>query len=118
MLAFASAHENFLAGSRHGIDAEMFWPGVGQMPASELILRHLLPLAHEGLDAWGTDPDIRDRLLGVVEARCKTGLNGAEWQTKAVRAFEAAARAAGKIRTEGKTYVMQPGDVVEFRFNV
>lgn len=31
---------------------------------------------------------------------------------------EAAARAAGKIRTEGKTYVMQPEDVVEFRFNV
>ena len=31
---------------------------------------------------------------------------------------EAAARAAGKIRTEGKTYVMQPNDVVEFRFNV
>ena len=31
---------------------------------------------------------------------------------------EAAARAAGKIRTEGKTYIMQPGDVVEFRFNV
>lgn len=31
---------------------------------------------------------------------------------------EAAARAAGKIRTEGKDYVMQPGDVVEFRFNV
>jgi GTP-binding protein YchF len=31
---------------------------------------------------------------------------------------EAAARAAGKIRTEGKDYVMQPDDVVEFRFNV
>ena len=31
---------------------------------------------------------------------------------------EAAAKAAGKIRTEGKTYVMQPDDVVEFRFNV
>jgi ribosome-binding ATPase YchF (GTP1/OBG family) len=31
---------------------------------------------------------------------------------------ETAARAAGKIRTEGKTYVMQPDDVVEFRFNV
>lgn len=30
----------------------------------------------------------------------------------------AAARAAGKVRTEGKTYVMQPDDVVEFRFNV
>lgn len=31
---------------------------------------------------------------------------------------ESAARAAGKVRTEGKTYVMQPDDVVEFRFNV
>ncbi len=31
---------------------------------------------------------------------------------------EQAAKAAGKVRTEGKDYVMQPGDVVEFRFNV
>ena len=31
---------------------------------------------------------------------------------------ESAAKSAGKIRTEGKDYVMQPGDVVEFRFNV
>lgn len=31
---------------------------------------------------------------------------------------EAAARSVGKLRTEGKTYIMQPNDVVEFRFNV
>ena len=31
---------------------------------------------------------------------------------------EQAAKQAGKMRTEGKDYVMQPGDVVEFRFNV
>jgi hypothetical protein len=31
---------------------------------------------------------------------------------------EQAAKAAGKVRTEGKTYIMQPDDVVEFRFNV
>jgi ribosome-binding ATPase len=30
----------------------------------------------------------------------------------------AAARAAGKVRMEGKDYTMQDGDVVEFRFNV
>jgi ribosome-binding ATPase len=30
----------------------------------------------------------------------------------------AAARAVGKVRIEGKDYVMQDGDVVEFRFNV
>ena len=31
---------------------------------------------------------------------------------------EAAAKAAGNMRTEGKDYIMQPDDVVEFRFNV
>lgn len=31
---------------------------------------------------------------------------------------EIAAKSAGKVRAEGKTYVMQPNDVVEFRFNV
>lgn len=31
---------------------------------------------------------------------------------------EQAAKAAGKMRTEGRDYVMRPGDIVEFRFNV
>lgn len=31
---------------------------------------------------------------------------------------EQAVKAAGKLRLEGKTYVMQDGDVVEFKFNV
>jgi ribosome-binding ATPase YchF (GTP1/OBG family) len=30
----------------------------------------------------------------------------------------AAAKSAGKVRIEGKDYVMRDGDVVEFRFNV
>ena len=30
----------------------------------------------------------------------------------------AAAKSAGKVRMEGKDYVMADGDVVEFRFNV
>lgn len=31
---------------------------------------------------------------------------------------EQAAKSAGKVRTEGKDYIMHPNDVVEFRFNV
>jgi ribosome-binding ATPase YchF (GTP1/OBG family) len=31
---------------------------------------------------------------------------------------EAAARAAGKLRIEGKEYVVQDGDVIHFRFSV
>jgi ribosome-binding ATPase YchF (GTP1/OBG family) len=30
----------------------------------------------------------------------------------------AEAKARGKVRMEGKEYIMQDGDVVEFRFNV
>jgi ribosome-binding ATPase YchF (GTP1/OBG family) len=31
---------------------------------------------------------------------------------------EAAIKAAGKLRAEGKSYVMQDGDIVHFLFNV
>ncbi|MGC4152635.1 MAG: glutamate--cysteine ligase [Propionicimonas sp.] len=88
-MSFATAQENFLAGARDGIDALQFWPGRRELPASELVLRELLPMAHEGLDAWGVASSVSDRLLDVIEGRCLTGQNGADWQMKTVRAFEA-----------------------------
>ena len=33
----------------------LYWPGIGEVPATELVLRRLLPLAHAGLDSWGVD---------------------------------------------------------------
>ena len=30
------------------------------------------------------DPAVRDRLLGIIEARCLTGRNGAAWQAQVV----------------------------------
>ncbi len=53
------------------------------------MLRRLLPLAHEGLERWGVDAEVRNRLLGVVEQRAKTGRNGAAWQVETVHALEA-----------------------------
>jgi gamma-glutamyl:cysteine ligase YbdK (ATP-grasp superfamily) len=88
-MAFSTASENFTAGARTGIDAMLFWPGRGEIPASELVLRELLPMAHLGLAAWGVDTEIRERLLGIIEGRCLTGQNGADWQVAAVRRFEA-----------------------------
>jgi hypothetical protein len=46
-------------------------------------------MAHEGLEDWGVSSAVRDRYLSVIEGRCKTGRNGATWQTAAVQAFEA-----------------------------
>jgi hypothetical protein len=80
-MSFSAAEENFHAGARDGIDARVYWPGVGEVPAAELVLRKLLPLAYEGLDRWGIDPADRDRLLGIIERRCVTLTNGASWQS-------------------------------------
>jgi hypothetical protein len=57
------------------------------VPAAELVLRRLLPLAHEGLDRWGVDAQDRDRLLGIVERRCVTLTNGASWQAAQFHRF-------------------------------
>jgi hypothetical protein len=87
-LSFASAKENFLLAARHGLSATLFWPQHGESPASDLVLRHLLPAAYVGLDSLGVDPAARDRLLGVIEGRCRTGVNGAVWQTRTVARLE------------------------------
>ncbi|MGH9117056.1 MAG: glutamate-cysteine ligase family protein [Acidimicrobiales bacterium] len=87
-MSFTAAEDNFHEGAREGIDARMFWPGVGEAPVTELVLRRLLPLAREGLDRWEVDADIRDRLLGVIEQRCLTQRNGAAWQAEVVHAID------------------------------
>jgi gamma-glutamyl:cysteine ligase YbdK (ATP-grasp superfamily) len=81
-MSFSAATDNFEAGARKGIDAQLYWPGLGEVPATELVLRRLLPLAHEGLSELGVDPAGRDRLLGIIERRCTTHQNGAEWQAR------------------------------------
>jgi hypothetical protein len=79
-MSFSAAEDNFHAGARDGIDARVYWPGVGEVPAAELVLRKLLPMAHDGLERWGIDAADRDRLLGIIERRCVEGRNGASWQ--------------------------------------
>jgi hypothetical protein len=79
-MSFSAAEENFHAGARDGIEARVYWPGVGEVPVTELVLRRLLPLAHEGLERWGIATADRDRLLGIIEQRCLNLRNGAAWQ--------------------------------------
>ena len=59
-------------------------------------------------------PEIRVNAIapGFIEGEwLQNGLGETYEQVKA-------AKAAGKLRTEGRDYVMRPGDVVEFRFNI
>jgi hypothetical protein len=87
-MSFAAASDNLVEGSRHGIDARVYWPGIGEAPVTELALRRLLPQAWEGLRMWGIDGQDADRMLGIIEQRCLTGRTGATWQVDAVRRLE------------------------------
>jgi hypothetical protein len=87
-MSFDAAKTNFDEGARRGAEAVFYWPGFGEVTWDELLLRHLLPKADEGLTRWGVSAEARERYLGIVRDRCKTKRNGAWWQAETVAAFE------------------------------
>lgn len=89
-MSFNAAAENLHSGARDGMYAQLYWPDVGWVRPDELILRRLLPLADEGLQAFGVSDKARARYLSVIEGRCVTRQTGSEWQRQAVRAREVA----------------------------
>jgi gamma-glutamyl:cysteine ligase YbdK (ATP-grasp superfamily) len=106
-MSFSAAEENFHTAAQLGIDAEIYWPGLGQVRATELVLRRLLPLAHQGLDSWGVPAAERDRLLGIIEQRCLAETNGAEWFVR---------RMAGRARMD--RYDALRATLQEYRANM
>lgn len=104
--------------------------GVNEDALSELIkaayktlgLQSFLTAGKKEVRAWtikqgATAPEA----AGVIHTDFQRGFIAAEvmkYNDLVDLGSEQAVKAAGKLRTEGKTYVMQEGDVVEFRFNV
>ena len=93
---------------------------------------YLVP-ALTGLGAPHWDPYARGTLLGLTRgttAAQAAGMIHTDFERGFIRAEtvgfdefvgcggEAAAREAGKMRSEGKNYIVQDGDVILFRFNV
>src|SRR6476660_4286882 len=66
-MSFQAAEENFNTAAEDGIEASVYWPAVGEVKATELVLRRLLPMARTGLEAWGVDSAESERLLDVIE---------------------------------------------------
>jgi len=84
-MPFDAAAANLIAGARNGLEAAVFWPGYGDVPVTELALRHLLPLAASGLQRCGVSAADAGRLLSIIEQRCVVRQNGAAWQVEFVR---------------------------------
>jgi gamma-glutamyl:cysteine ligase YbdK (ATP-grasp superfamily) len=79
-LAFSAAHGNFYAAARHGLQAELTWLDGRRHAARDLVLGIALPLARQGLQAFGLPDAEIEHYLGVVEARVRSGQTGAVWQ--------------------------------------
>jgi hypothetical protein len=104
-MSFSAAAENLVNGARNGIEARVYWPGLGQVPVTELMLRRLLPLAWEGLSQWGVDMADAERLLGIIEQRCLTGRTGATWQSETVHALNGPADRQDALQRMTQGYI-------------
>lgn len=87
-IAFKTAADNFLNCAKDGLEATVYWPGIGEIPVAELIVRHLIPQAAEGLRELKVDSSLIDRYLDVVTQRARTEQNGASWQIATLRRLE------------------------------
>ncbi|MFQ5411967.1 MAG: glutamate-cysteine ligase family protein, partial [Phycisphaerae bacterium] len=79
VMDFDMAKANFFAAAQDGMRAQFTWLDGKLTPAQGLILRRLLPLAREGLNALGIDSGDVDRYLGVIEGRVSSKQTGAKW---------------------------------------
>ncbi|MFW0785552.1 glutamate--cysteine ligase [Gordonia sp. CPCC 206044] len=114
-MSFNAAAENLQAGARAGLEAQLYWPDVGWVRPDELTLRRLLPLADEGLRAFGVSGKARSRYLSVIEGRCINRQTGSAWQRKAaVARLDAGENRADALRGMLRDYVtlMHEGEPV------
>lgn len=85
-------------------------------------LQSYLTAGEKEVRAWTIHQgDTAPQAAGVIHTDFEKGFIAAQvvnYDDLVSTGSEQAAKAAGRIRTEGRDYVMQPNDVVEFRFNV
>lgn len=85
-------------------------------------LQSYLTAGPKEIRAWTIKKgDTAPQAAGVIHGDFERGFIAAQivdYDDLILAGSETAAKSAGKMRTEGKDYIMRPGDVVEFRFNV
>jgi CBS domain-containing protein/gamma-glutamylcysteine synthetase len=87
-IQFDSVRTNFFAAAQHGLNAQLSWVGGRLLPASQMILEVLLPLAREGLLDSGIDAGDADLYLGVIRERVASGRTGSQWQLSSLAGME------------------------------
>ena len=131
-VVFVSAKVEFEISELDGEDAEMFMSEYGltesglerlsKIGFETLGLQTYLTAGEKETKAWQIKKGFTaPQAAGVIHGDFERGFIAADivsYPDLIEAGSTGAARSAGKLRTEGKDYVMQPDDVVEFKFNV
>ncbi len=86
-MPFEQVRSNFVAAARQGLAAKLTWLDGTEVAADALVLDVLLPLAEEGLATVGVEAADRERYLGVVERRTRSGYTGSRWVLTSLNAM-------------------------------
>lgn len=76
---FDHARMNFLKAARTGLETQFQWLTGKLVPADQLILRELLPLAREGLKKANLSTTDVESYLGIIEQRVRRRQTGSRW---------------------------------------
>ena len=107
---FDDVKANFLAAARLGLNAVFQWHDCENVPARDLILGEMLPLARAGLQSAGVDPPDIDRYLGVIRARVESGMTGAQWQLRSLATMKGQGTRAERLAALSAAISARQGD--------
>lgn len=97
-MRFSDAKNNFLQACRSGLECHFNWFEGETLPATELILKQLLPIAEKGLTSSGIDAADIDRYLSVIEQRAHSKQTGAKWAIKSITEMDKEVHPDEKVR--------------------
>ncbi len=83
-LSFDDAKANFTVAAHEGLGSQLTWLNAKALPAQELVVKELLPVARQGLKLAGIDQADADFYLDVIAQRMKTLQTGAQWMLSSV----------------------------------
>jgi CBS domain-containing protein len=98
LMSFGEVKANFLAAAREGIRAQMNWFNDTHLPAKQLVLEQLIPLAREGLQEEGIDNDDIDRYLGILHDRVTMRRTGARWALESLEGMDSTSTTDQRMR--------------------
>ena len=81
---FDHARANLYAAARDGLGARFHWLDGVEIPAAQLLLETLLPLARKGLARAGIDQADIEHYLGIVARRVETQRTGSRWMLQSM----------------------------------